>query len=163
MTRFEKTTKKLLSKDGQPLRHGDICQFTDPQGKVHKGLIDDAGNAFTVKWTFLCSEGTPRCESRYSIETSTDIKIITPSKYGYAEEISIVVKVEDLVEKALIDMGFSVERHEQGLLVNQRYMVAGRQRKWRAVGKNRWYWFKDAESLRKYFTSNYRKSSTPGL
>lgn len=55
--------------------------------------------------------------------------------------------------KKLMKMGFDVKPHTHGYLVNDKYMVAAIQKKWRVVGRATWYWFKDIKDLSKYFNS----------
>ena len=52
--------------------------------------------------------------------------------------------------KELLECGFEVEDHISGLLINKKMIVATNKRKWRMLGKNKWYWYSNATSLKKY-------------
>ena len=51
----------------------------------------------------------------------------------------------------LLEEGVDVEDIHEGLLVNNKFVVATKTNKWRVYGKNKWYRFKDIPS----FVQNY--------
>lgn len=60
------------------------------------------------------------------------------------------ITIEKEIE--LISLGCTVETVWLGLLVNGKYIVAPYQRKWKILGKNRWYWYSTIPDLvKKYF------------
>lgn len=99
------------------------------------------------------------------VEDCTNIKVIK-NEDADVEVINVVtcdgkpacafypvtrLKVIDILKPKLLNCGFTVEEHSQGFLVNNKYIVASGKRKWRVKGRNKWYWYKDVESLKKYF------------
>jgi hypothetical protein len=49
-------------------------------------------------------------------------------------------------------LGCTVMLHAHGLLIDDKYVVAVAANKWKNVGKDKWYWYKDIPDLvNKYF------------
>lgn len=56
-----------------------------------------------------------------------------------------------LKAKQLLEEGWEIREHAHGYLVNNKFIVAAQQNKWRVNGKNKWYWHGKISSLHKYF------------
>lgn len=54
-------------------------------------------------------------------------------------------------EIELIESGCSVENTHEGLLVNNKYVVAVRKNRWKVAGKNVWYWYSDIPTFVKKY------------
>jgi len=49
-------------------------------------------------------------------------------------------------------LGCTVMLHAHGLLIDDKYVVAVAANKWKNIGKDKWYWYKDIPDLvNKYF------------
>ena len=59
-------------------------------------------------------------------------------------------------EIELIENGCSVEHTPQGLLVNNKYVVAINKNKWKVLGKNVWYWYSDIPTFVKKYVLRQR-------
>lgn len=61
-----------------------------------------------------------------------------------------------LLEIDLIKQGCHVEQHHQGLLVNNKFIVAISKNKWRTIDRHVWYWYKDIPTfVSKYVNKNH--------
>ena len=66
------------------------------------------------------------------------------------DEMGNAIDLQPILEKC----GFSVVTHPQGYIVNGLYLVACRKKKWKVIGKNKWYWYSKVEDLKEYFTKS---------
>lgn len=67
-----------------------------------------------------------------------------PSPY-----ISLIHQLE--IAKEFIELGQVVTKSGHELLVNGKFLIAKKQKKWRVKGKNTWYYYKDVPN----FVSKY--------
>jgi len=53
--------------------------------------------------------------------------------------------------KEFIELGQKVCEHSQGLIVNDKYIIARKKMKWRVQGKSTWYYYKDVPTFVKKY------------
>jgi len=60
----------------------------------------------------------------------------------YGRELNSLHKIKELLE-----LGADVATGTGGIYVNDKYVVAYQQNKWRVDGKGKWYWYKNLEDF----------------
>ena len=68
--------------------------------------------------------------------------------YGNPAETEIMWVIKTIeFEK----QGVKVEESNQGLIIEDKFLIAIRRNRWKVIGKNTWYWYKDAEDFVKRY------------
>ena len=49
--------------------------------------------------------------------------------------------------RAFVKLGVTVEPTTQGIKINDKFLVAWQQDKWRVLGKGKWYWYNSPEQF----------------
>lgn len=148
--RYLASAERVKDADGNIVYVGDYCEYVNKIGKVKKGrakCVSDHDCHF-AEYAFIDDEG-----ERDFAEDCICVRVIDKNEKPNDEMMKTVVI--DKLKVELSRHGFKVEEDVHGFLVNDKYIVAYEKKKWRVKGRNKWYWYKDVESLSKYFMPKY--------
>jgi hypothetical protein len=143
--RYKVSQKPVKDINRNIIYENDYCEYTNKKGEIKKGRIKcvfDHDFHFT-QFAFI-SDG------RYPVEDCSNIKVL---EKGGGTVIATKIEVADILRSELLNCGFTIEECAHGFLVNSKYIVASKEKKWRTKGKNKWYRYKNIESLKNIFTS----------
>lgn len=144
--RYKYNYRQLVDVDNNPIHYGDLCEFRESgYNTIHTGEITDIGSDYDVNYVFI----NPTTRSHVSARKAVDIKVIKKSASKCC--VSVLESTIDILTPRIKAMGFSVAEYPGGLLVNDKFIIAGSKKKWRIKGKGHWYPYTKLEDLKDFF------------